>query len=65
MQMANTDVVRAHIDRHIREEAANVLAEIGLPVSDPIRMLLVRVAMKKSLPFDINRAPPRADRKKR
>ncbi|WP_436155178.1 type II toxin-antitoxin system RelB/DinJ family antitoxin [Polaromonas sp. LjRoot131] len=65
MPMANADVVRARIDRHIKEEAATVLAEIGLSVSGAIRMPLVRVATDKALPFDINRAPPRADRKKR
>jgi DNA-damage-inducible protein J len=65
MQMASTDVVRARIDRHIKEEAATVLAEMGLSVSDAIRMLLIRVATDKVLPFDINRVPPRADRKRR
>ena len=54
--MASTDVVRARIDGHIKEEATNVLAEMGLSVSDAIRMLLTRIAADKALPFDINRA---------
>jgi DNA-damage-inducible protein J len=61
--MANTDVVRARIDGHIKEEACNVLAEMGLSVSDAIRMLLTRIAADKALPFDVNRSAPQSDRK--
>ncbi|MGX6999209.1 type II toxin-antitoxin system RelB/DinJ family antitoxin [Caballeronia sp. KNU42] len=59
--MANTDVVRARIDGYIKEEATNVLAEMGLSVSDAIRILLTRIAADKALPFDINRAHPQSD----
>lgn len=52
--MASTDVVRARIDGKIKEEASNVLAQMGLSVSDVIRMLLTRVATDKALPFDVN-----------
>ena len=48
---ANT-VVRARIDEHTKEEAAVVLAAIGLTVSDAFRMLLTRVAKDKALPFE-------------
>jgi DNA-damage-inducible protein J len=51
--MASSDVVRARIDGHIKEEATNVLAGMGLSVSDAIRMLLTRIAADKALPFDI------------
>ena len=61
--MASTDVVRARIDKHIKEEATNVLAQMGLSVSDAIRILLIRVATDKELPFDVNRAIPKPDRK--
>lgn len=54
--MASTDVVRARIDGHIKEQASNVLAEMGLSVSDAIRMLLTRIAADKALPFDVNRS---------
>ena len=50
----SSDVVRARIDGHIKEEATNVLAGMGLSVSDAIRMLLTRIAADKVLPFDIN-----------
>lgn len=61
--MASTDVVRARIDGHIKEEATNVLAQMGLSVSDAIRMLLTRVATDKALPFDVNCAITQPDRK--
>ena len=45
-------VVRARIDKDLKEEATVVLASIGLTVSDAFRMMLVRVVAEKALPFD-------------
>jgi DNA-damage-inducible protein J len=50
--MSTDAVVRARIDGQVKEKAAAVLAEMGLSVSDAIRMLLVRVAAEKALPFE-------------
>lgn len=50
--MATNAVVRARIDGHIKEEAAVVLAAMGLTVSDAFRLMLTRVAKEKTLPFD-------------
>ena len=49
--MTNT-VVRARIDEHLKEEAAAVLATIGLTVSDAFRLMMVRIATEKALPFE-------------
>lgn len=49
--MTNT-VVRARIDEQTKEEAAAVLAAVGLTVSDAVRLLLVRIAKDKALPFE-------------
>jgi DNA-damage-inducible protein J len=49
---ANT-IVRARIDEHTKEEAAAVLAAMGLTVSDAFRMLLTRIAREKVLPFEL------------
>jgi DNA-damage-inducible protein J len=49
--MTNT-VVRARIDEKTKDEAAAVLATIGLTVSDAFRMMMVRIAREKALPFD-------------
>ena len=46
--MASDTVVRARIDGQVKERAAKVLAEMGLSVSDAIRLLLVRVATEKA-----------------
>ena len=51
--MATDAVVRARIDAHVKEKAAKVLADMGLSVSDAIRLLLFRVAAEKALPFEI------------
>ena len=45
-------VVRARIDEDIKNEAAAVLASMGLTVSDAFRLMLTRVAAEKALPFD-------------
>ena len=45
-------VVRARIDEQIKEEAAAVLATMGLTVSDAVRLMLTRVAREHNLPFN-------------
>lgn len=51
--MAATDVVRARIDADLKKEASAVLSEMGLSVSDAIRLMLVRIAADRALPFEI------------
>ena len=50
--MSANAVVRARIDKGLKEEATIVLASIGLTVSDAFRMMLMRVVAEKALPFD-------------
>jgi DNA-damage-inducible protein J len=50
--MPSNAVVRARIDEEIKDEASAVLASMGLTVSDALRMMLIRVARERSLPFD-------------
>jgi len=50
--MATNDVVRARIDRRIKEEATAILSATGLTVSDAVRLMLVRTVAEKKLPFD-------------
>jgi DNA-damage-inducible protein J len=52
MTMAANTVVRARIDARVKKEAEAVLATIGLTVSDAFRLLMVRVAAEKALPFE-------------
>lgn len=51
--MATDTVVRARIDGVVKQEATQVLEKMGLSVSDAIRMLLIRVAREKALPFEV------------
>lgn len=51
--MAATAFVRARVDEELRDEAAAVLAEMGLTVSDVIRITLTRVAKEGALPFEL------------
>ncbi len=50
--MPTNSVVRARIDQDIKNEAETVLASIGLTVSDAFRMMMVRIAKEKALPFE-------------
>ena len=49
--MAATAFVRARIDETLKDEAASVLADMGLTVSDVVRIVLTRIAKEKALPF--------------
>lgn len=44
-------VVRARIDKQVKEEASAVLAAMGLTLSDAYRIMLIRIAKEKALPF--------------
>ncbi len=50
--MPANEVVRARIDAKTKAKAAAVLASIGLTVSDAFRLLMVKVAAEKALPFE-------------
>ena len=59
--MVSDTVVRARIDGQVKEKASKVLADMGLSVSDAIRLLLVRVAAEKAMPFEIK--VPKAEKR--
>jgi DNA-damage-inducible protein J len=50
--MARRAVVRARIDEKTKVDASAVLATMGLTISDAFRLLMVRVAKEKALPFE-------------
>ena len=50
--MAANKLVQARVDGHLKEEAAIVLAAMGLTISDAVRLLLTRVVQEKALPFE-------------
>ena len=51
--MSTDTVVRARIDRDTKLRATEALQAMGLSVSDAIRLLLLRVAEEKRLPFAV------------
>ena len=48
-----TTMVHIRIDQKTKQQAAKTLASMGLSVSDAVRMLLIRVAAEKALPFEV------------
>jgi DNA-damage-inducible protein J len=51
--MTADTVVRSRIDTDTKERAAAALGAMGLTISDAIRLLLLRVADEKRLPFEV------------
>ena len=50
--MAENAVVRARISEQVKEDASVVLAAMGLTVSEAFRLMMVRIAADKALPFE-------------
>jgi DNA-damage-inducible protein J len=48
-----TTMVHVRVDEKTKQRAAKTLAGMGISVSDAVRMLLVRVAAEKALPFEV------------
>jgi DNA-damage-inducible protein J len=61
MSTADT-YVRARIDTASKERAADALEAMGLTISDPIRLLMLRIADERRLPFDV-KVPSESNRK--
>ena len=51
--MTADTIVRSRIDTKTKKRAASALEAMGLTISDAIRLLLLRVADEKRLPFDV------------
>ena len=51
--MSSDSVVRARIDSDTKARATEALKAMGLTVSDVIRIVLLRVAEEKRLPFTV------------
>jgi DNA-damage-inducible protein J len=48
-----TTMVHIRVDEKVKKDATATLAAMGMSVSDAVRMLLVRVAAEKALPFEV------------
>lgn len=52
MNIADT-YVRARIDTDTKNRAADALEAMGLSISDAIRLLMLRIADERRLPFEV------------
>ena len=53
VSMPANPVVRARIDEQTKSEATAVLRAMGLTVSDAFRLMMLRIAKEKALPFEL------------
>ena len=49
--MATSTMVHVRVDEHIKAQAKETLAAMGLSVSDAVRVFLTRVVADQQLPF--------------
>ena len=54
--MANTSAVYARIDNNLKENAENILAQLGIAPSSAIQMLYRQIILQRGLPFDLRSA---------
>jgi DNA-damage-inducible protein J len=52
--MSHDSVVRARIDEKTKKQAAKVFADCGMTISDVIRIMLIRTAKEREIPFSIH-----------
>ncbi|KUL32838.1 type II toxin-antitoxin system RelB/DinJ family antitoxin [Chlorobium limicola] len=50
--MIINSVVRARIDQDTKDEAAVILAAMGLTMSDAVRLLMKKIVAEKAFPFN-------------
>jgi len=51
--MANTNAVYARIDSDLKENAENILKQLGISPSSAIQMLYSQIVLKNGMPFEL------------
>jgi len=59
--MASSALVQTRIDPDVKERASAVLGELGITVSDAVRILLTRTANEGALPFELTKSTAQHD----
>jgi len=59
--MPHTSMPHVRVDNHLKTEAAETLANVGLTVSDAVRILLTRVTKEGGLPTGLTADPAAHD----
>jgi DNA-damage-inducible protein J len=52
-RVPSTTMVHVRVDEKVKEEACATLAKMGISVSDAVRIMLIRIAAEKALPFEV------------
>ncbi|MCM1146209.1 MAG: type II toxin-antitoxin system RelB/DinJ family antitoxin [Blautia sp.] len=52
--MANTTAVYARIDTRLKENAENILSQLGISPSSAIQMLYSQIVLTRGLPLDLH-----------
>lgn len=58
---AQTSMLHVRVDDQLKTQAADVLAEVGLTLSDAVRILLTRVAAEGGMPAGLTASPESYD----
>ncbi|WP_456237615.1 type II toxin-antitoxin system RelB/DinJ family antitoxin, partial [Alkalimonas mucilaginosa] len=59
--MAHTSMLHVRVDKQLKTDAAEKLADFGLTVSDAVRILLTRVIKEGGLPAGLTADPTAHD----
>lgn len=55
--VARTSMLHVRVDDHLKSQAAEALAGVGLTISDAVRILLTRIAQERGLPAGLAADP--------
>ncbi len=53
MSAMKTEIVRARIEPEIKQEAEEVLEQIGMSMADAIRLFVTQIARRKEFPVEL------------
>lgn len=59
MSMANTSIVYARIDTGLKENAEEILSQLGISPSSAIQMLYAQIILKRGCPLNFG-SPPKS-----
>lgn len=51
--MANTSAIYARIDTNLKNNAENILSQLGISPSSAIQMLYSQIVLKQGIPFEL------------
>lgn len=57
--MARTSNVFARVEPDIKEQAEQILAQLGIPMSNAVGMFLRQVVLQRGIPFEMKLPPDR------